>query len=330
MHTNRAKSAEVVRIASNQQILPPVLPGDADDVNTNMYGGNFYRSVTFELANYNPFRFGARVKYADEEWQGAAEEPDRTTTTADVPEKVTPLTWTYQPDRKVDIAIDVTSFKGSDDNSVDPFGEEFEIYIDAPMLKIDESRLTENKLNGTKLKADPSVPGRFIYTVDANRDSERQYGTDNVENRDNSSNVSQQGERKTLPFLTNSIVSAGDIVISSNEEQVVFYTKTFRATNEAIKGRAQYRDTGGVLHDVSPSAFVAFERTSDGSRIGVVTVKENGEYELRLRKEYDFTWNGTEVEFHYELNDRVYHASFNSLSALFDAQQTGVILEPEN
>jgi len=331
MHTNRAKSAEVVRIASNQQNLPPVLSKDADAADPSMYGGNFYRSVTFELANYNPFRFGARVKYAGGDWQGAKEEPDRTNTTADVPEKVTPLTWTYQPDRKVDIAIDVTSFKGSDDQSVDPFGEEFEIYIDAPMLKIDESRLADNKLNGTKLKADPSVPGRFIYTVDAKRDAERDFGTNDVVNRDDAAPADgQRGERKTLPFLTNTIVSAGDIVISSNEEQVVFYSKTFRATNEAIKGKMQYRDKSGTLHDVSASEFVAFERKSDGSRIGVVTVKDGGEYELRLRKEYDFTWTGTAVEFHYELNDQVYHASFNSLSALFAAQQTGVILEPEN
>lgn len=71
----------------------------------------------------------------------------------DIPEVVTPLVWTYQPEQEVDIAIDVTSFCGSDGNSVDPFGNEFEIYIDAPMLKIDENRLAANKLNGTKLKA---------------------------------------------------------------------------------------------------------------------------------------------------------------------------------
>ena len=57
MKTNRAKSAEVVRIASNQTGSPSALPGNggAD------YAGNSYRSVTFELANYNPFRFAARV-----------------------------------------------------------------------------------------------------------------------------------------------------------------------------------------------------------------------------------------------------------------------------
>ncbi|BDW75131.1 hypothetical protein BFINE_09260 [Bacteroides finegoldii DSM 17565] len=51
---------------------------------------------------------------------------------ADVPELLTPLKWTYEPGKPVDIAIDITSFAGSDDKSVDPFGEEFEIYIDAP------------------------------------------------------------------------------------------------------------------------------------------------------------------------------------------------------
>lgn len=50
------------------------------------------------------------------------------------------------------------------------------------MLKIDENRLAANKLNGTKLKADPAVPGRFIYTVEADREAERNYGTNAIEN----------------------------------------------------------------------------------------------------------------------------------------------------
>ena len=51
-------------------------------------------------------------------------------------EEETPLTRTYEPEQEVDISFDVTSFTGSDGKSVDPFGEEFEIYIDAPMLEI--------------------------------------------------------------------------------------------------------------------------------------------------------------------------------------------------
>lgn len=52
----------MVRIASNQPGNEAVLAADAGDM--GIYAGNSYRSVTFELANYNPFRFGARVKYA--------------------------------------------------------------------------------------------------------------------------------------------------------------------------------------------------------------------------------------------------------------------------
>ena len=36
---------------------------------------------------------------------------------------------------------------------------------------------------------------------------------------------SQKGERKKLPFKTKSAVSAGDIVVSSNNRQVVFFEK---------------------------------------------------------------------------------------------------------
>ena len=91
-------------------------------------------------------------------------------------EEETPLTWTYEPEQEVDISFDVTSFTGSDGKSVDPFGEEFEIYIDAPMLEIDDARLKEFNLDKNKLKADPSTEGRFIYTVEANREDERRYG----------------------------------------------------------------------------------------------------------------------------------------------------------
>lgn len=324
MKTNRAQSAEVIRIASNDNRYEPIL---SQDGTSGIYGGSSYRSITFELANYNPFRFGARVKHGSEEWQGAADEPDRTNTADDIPEKVTSLEWSYQPDQQVDIAIDVTSFVGSDSKSVDPFGEEFEIYIDAPMLRIDASRLAANKLNASKLKAHPTIPGRFVYTVDADRDKERVFGTDDVVNTDNTTpSVNQQGERKTLPFLVNSVVSAGDIVISSNESQVVYYAKTFRVSNSSITGTLKYKDANGVMQPVPQNAFVPFERVRNGSRIGAVTVNSNGTYELRLRKEYEFNWYADEVELHYTDNAGVvYHATYPSLSSLFSAPN--VVLE---
>ncbi len=336
MYTNRAKSEEVVRIASNLRTYPAVIENNANELGN--YIGNEYRSVTFELANYNPFRFGARVKYADGEWQGANEEPDRSGT-ADIPETVTPLIWTYRPDQKVDIAFDLTSFKGSDDKSVHPFKDEafevygstFEIYIDAPMLRIDETRLSDYKLNGDKLEAHPTIPGRFIYTASRDRDEERKFGTDDVVNKDETTPaVSQSGERKTLPFVTNTAVSAGDIVISSDREQVVFYSKTFRVTNSSITGKLQYYNEYGTPQNVSAGEFVAFERVSNNSRIGSVTVTTDGGYELRLRKEYAFNWYTDKVRFHYEKDGKVYHSQEGTLADLFGKQGEIIELSPEN
>lgn len=297
MKTNRAVSAEVVRISSNQQGSPSALP----DNYGAPYTGNSYRSVTFELANYNPFRFAARVNNEGSDMSGTT------------PEETTALSWTYEPEQDVNIALDVTSFAGTDGKSADPFGEEFEIYIDAPMLEIDEARLATVNLDGDKLKADPNVEGRFIYTVDASREVERNYGTGNAMKTDGISGVNQNGERKTLPFKTSSIVSAGDIVISSNKEKVVFFDKTFTVSNTPISGTLKYAGA-----NVPRNAFVSFERTRNNSRIGSVTVTSDGQYELRLRKEYTFNWYTDEVEFHYEDSDgNVYHKTYTSLAELF-------------
>lgn len=305
MKTNRAVSAEVVRISSNQQGSPSALPSN----NGATYTGNSYRSVTFELANYNPFRFAARVNDTG------------TDTSGDQEEVTTPLAWTYAPEQKVDIALDVTSFAGTDGKSADPFGEAFEIYIDAPMLEIDEARLAACNLNSTKLKVDPNVEGRFIYTVDADRETERPFGTGSAMKTDNTSGVDQTGERKTLPFKTSSIVSAGDIVISSNKEKVVFFDKTFKVSNTPISGTLKYAGA-----NVPRNAFVSFERTRNNSRIGSVTVTADGQYELRLRKEYTFNWYTDEVEFHYEDTDgNVYHKTYTNLAALFASPD--VVLE---
>ena len=323
MKSNRPKSAEVVRIASNVPGRDAVLSEDDNGVN-NEYGGNSHRSVTFELANYNPFRFGARLKYDNGSEQG--KEPDRVTNpNADVPELLTPLEWTYEPGKPVNIAIDITSFAGSDGKSVDPFGEEFEIYIDAPMLALGSNPGLDGKLY-------EASPGRFVYKVDADRDKERNYFPgSNVVNKDNTpdANVNQTGERKTLHFTTKSIVSAGDIVISSNEEKVVFYSKTFRVTNKSMGGNIYYEDESGSRQPIPSSAFVAFERVSNSSRIGAVTVTADGRYELRLRKEYTFDWYTNPVQFHYKLGGKVYHRTYESLSDLFD-NQGDVVLTLEN
>ena len=280
MKTNKARSAETVRIASNQKGSPAVL--DRNNGTDGLYRGNSYRSVILEIDNYDPFRFGATVA-----GQNTGNE----------------VSLTYVPYQPVDIEFDVTAFTASGGTRVDPFGEEFEIYIDAPMLEIDGSRLAQYRLDPDKLKEDPTTPGRFIYTVEATREAESAYGT---------------GERKTLPFRTASSVSSGDITISSNQEKVVFDTETFSVANAPISGTIQYR-AAEVLQNVPANGFVSFERTRNNSRIGSLTIVDrNGHYELRLRKEYEFNWYSDEVELRYEDDGgNVYTATYPNLNTLF-------------
>lgn len=322
LKSNRPESAEVIRIASNRVGIEAVLEEDADT--DGNYAGNAYRSVTFELANYNPFRFGARLNYNAKGWVG--KEPDRLTDpTADIQELVTPLEWDYEPGKNVEIAFDVTSFNGSDGKSVNPFGTEFEVFIDAPMLTLDGVVNT-----GLEGKLYEVSPGRFAYKVNADREKERGYGsTEGVVNKD-TTEVNQSGERKVLNFKVKDVVSAGDIVISSDNSKVVFYSKTFRVTNNSMKGKIQYQpQDGSPILDIEKDAFVAFERVVDGSRIGAVNITSAGNYELRLRKEYTFNWHTDKVQFHYEKGDVVYYKVYDSLSELFKSSDT-VVLNADN
>lgn len=318
MYTTKAKSAEVVRIASNLNTLPAVL--DKNNNAEGKYKGNTYRSVIFELANYNPFRFAAQVTYNNTAAVGY------TDATGDTAEPMDALEWDYEPGLPVDIEIDVTSFEGSDGKSADPFGEPFDIYIDAPMLEIDNARLGECKLTPEKLQAAPGVPGRFVYRVDANREQERAFGVAAAMKPDNTAGVDQAGERKKLPFKVKEAVSAGDITVSSDKEWVIYFDKTFRVSNRSITGTLRYRKADGTELDVPARTFVPFERVSNNSRIGAVTVPTNGTFDLRLRKEYEFNWNTDRVEFRCEIDGVTYRAEVASLAILSGDRH--VVLEP--
>ena len=106
----------------------------------------------------------------------------------------------------------------------------------------------------------------------------------------------------------------------------MFDTETFSVANTPISGTIQYRAEDG-LHYVPANGFVSFERTRNNSRIGSLTiVDKDGDYELRLRKEYTFNWYTDEVEFHYEDTDgNVYHKTYTNLAALFASPD--VVLE---
>ena len=312
MHTNSSRSEEVIRIASNPNGQPSV-------TGSGTCSGQQYRSVIFELGNYHPFSFAAQVGYGDTGMTGSVG-------TGATEEKTDMLTWSYVPYMPVDISFDITSFRGVDGKSVDPFGTEFEVYIDAPMLEL--GALPAN-LAG-KIKADPDVKGRFIYTVEADRDAERAYGSSAALLADQTG-ADQSGERKTIPFRVKDIVSAGDITISSQEDTVVFYKKTFRVQNESIRGRLQYQN--GSLSDVPAEAFVVLERMKTFNRIGTVTVSDlsdGSNMDIRLRSEYTYSWYNDPVKIQYARTSGsetvVYEKIFDSLDALYTAASAGPIV----
>ncbi len=315
--TTRAISAEPIRIASNEtaysywnltnHVIDPTKP----------YKGRTFRSRVFELYNFIPFRFAAEVDFDGTILGNYA---------SDATEKIE---FPYaEPNTPVNIGIDITSFASNPQQgalqqvrkSVDPFGEEFEIYIDAPMLEIDQAALTALNWAKTpsgieKLREDPNTPGRFIYTVDKNRNAERVYG--NVVNGDkvpvkvvdnttltwDSKEIAaekQIGERRILPFRTRDVITAGDIVISSNKEKVDFTTKTFTVSNPALKGFIE-TPTGPI----GAGEFVVVEKASDHSRIASMTITDvtgtgdnQQNYSLMLRPEYDFGWD-TQIKVSY-------------------------------
>ncbi len=325
--TSTAKSAETVRIASNETgktyIGANDVEGGLDAMGT--YYGRSFRSMVFELANYRPFRFGAMINFNNEEnYHGTTTMKDPTDLKKDVSDiregyiEVTDDVEFEFADvgTPVNVAFDVTSFRsdpsqgaGGDPVTVSPFGSPFEIYIDAPMLTLpnplptdwiwDDPVVNEAGQTVEKLRKDPVVPGRFIYTVDASREAERAYGSMSVLFTDTASNMTegntngQTNERRVLPFVTNSIVTAGDIVISSNVDQAVFYQKAFHVKNPSHVGTISVKNDTGGSTEVEAGEFVAVELDSDHTRIASLTVTSKGQYELRLRKEYEFYWTST-------------------------------------
>ena len=345
MLTNSTNNKDVVRVASNNthsQFIFETGP-DKEIYGDALYKGNEYRSVIFDVAHYRPFRFAAQVQVADENGNNAETTPEASELLSnefhgDQEENVDEVMLSYKPGQKVDILLDITSFRGSDNRSVHPFGqifgEEFEVYIDAPMLEIDQDRLGKYNLTPDKLRQDPSKPGRFIYTVSKKREDERAFGYAPAHNKDLAKSryddyggvvppdkmpeggIDQTGERKCLPFKKTSITSKGDISITSNKDKVVFWDKTFKVKTQHLKGILKYKDEKGNVNYVPDDAFVAFVRLRTNARIGVVTLNEAagkaGWFELNLRDEYRFGWTDDPIDFYYKNKDtgKVYNYNY--------------------
>ena len=294
----------------------------------------------FELSTYHPFHFSAQVKAGSETFGDVV--------TGKTENLVSDVMLSYVPGQSVNIEFDVTSFKSNIENetdanqlSVDPFGTAFDIYIDAPMLELDETAAASLMTSG-KIRKDPNIPGRVIYTVDADRETERTYFPSTtalsadgavLDLFRNPTTVNQTGERKVIPFKTKKIVSAGDITISSDEDKVVYYKKNFKVQNASITGKLQFRKDGTTVTNIPAGAFVPFETTSSYNRIGTVAVEgTDGSFELRLRSEYEYLWETGNVKFQYtDENGIIYEKTFTSLASLYSTLNTNevVILEKQ-
>lgn len=336
MVTNTPRSAEVVRIASNPAGSISVVP-DRKSAGI-LCQSAAYRSSIFELANFHPFHFSATVKSND--MASAA----GTIITGENPEVVDYVELSYLPEQQVNIEFDVTSFTSTirgvngngdtiilpddEQESVDPFGTAFDIYIDAPMLELDK---TSELYTSGKVSEHPTIEGRYIYHVAASRDAERS-GTLAAAVSDSKTTESQIGERKSIPFKTKSIVSAGDITISSDESKVVYYQKNFKVQNASMTGVLRYRASDGVK-EIPAGSFVPFEVLPTYNRIGTISVGDAGAFELRLRSEYEYTWNLDQVKLQFTDSEKnIYEKTFDSLSALYISLSNGdaVILEPQS
>ena len=343
METNKANSSEIVRIASNQIDSPSI-----KDTEKTYYGPT-YRSVTFEMSTYRPFRFAAQVngagEYVDDSGLAQNDKP--------VAETVSNVTLPYSAESTVDVSFDVTSFKAADDTSVDPFGTGFEIYIDAPMLKLvagDNPAIEGAAVAMFEKNADGSLPsnvphfpklqdlgdGRFVYRVDPDRTVEAGFWNSSPP-LISDDKASQAGERKTIRFRTNSIVSSGDITISSDQEQVVYHSKTFKLSNTPMTGEILYKDSEGATPKPLPAnQFVSFSRLYDGSRIGSMLIGADGNYTLRLRREYEFYWRNDPIELVAHVDDGnpatddYYYAQIQDLETLSESSQIVLVRAGDN
>ncbi len=342
MQTNRAKCAEVVRISSNQPSAKAaflttitssgIYDTNSSDANTYANKGTSdietygYRSFVFELANYRPYRFEASVTGVQ-----TPNNIDHDTESTE-PEAIDDVLWSYEPNQEIDIQFDITDFKAADGTEVHPFGQEFEIYIKAPMLE----KSANSGLNDDKFHYD-NTKECFVYKVASTRNGEK---SGELTTQHYTEDRRKSGERKSLKFTTKDIVSEGQITISSNQEQVVYQSKTFNVQNTPITGKITYSEEYSEEQKPLPSkAFVSFTRVNNSSRIGSIVVSNDGSsstFELRLRKEYEFSWQNDEVQLYYSVpQDNIveydktykvtnyYTANYSSLSALYAAMAGG-------
>lgn len=171
---------------------------------------------------------------------------------------------------EVDLRFQLQRLTGSDGVEYSPSDREFTCYIEAPMLRLPDHHAS----NVTEVET-----GLFACTIPA--------GTPVGEIR--------------IPFLRRSIVSEGTIRIYTDPSQIRFEEESIVVENRLLSGAMSYRLQDGSRRPVPREAFVVFERLSDGTRVGSLTIPADGRYALRLRSEYAYTWTQTPMRIYYRV-----------------------------
>ena len=87
------------------------------------------------------------------------------------------------------------------------------------------------------------------------------------------------------------VVSIGEIKLSTNSEQILYFEKCFSISNKSIEGSITYGATASSQRAMPKDSFVVLQRVSDGARVGSFTIDSDGHYLLRLRNEYEINWD---------------------------------------
>ena len=227
-----------------------------------------FTSITFELANYRAFEFDAKVNGESEA-----------------------ATIIYDPTQDIEVAFDVTSFTGADGADVDPFGTAFDIYIDAPMLKLGSNDAYAGKIEDLG-------NGRFVYHVDADRAVEDTYGTNG---------------RKTIVFKPVNVVCEGNVTISAEPEMVVFTSKTIKLSNSPIVGSIKY---GESENPVGVGYNVSFYDKATSKRIYTSTINVAGQYEFYVDKDRELDWDNGAITVFVQVGGKYYTAEVENLRTL--------------
>ena len=126
-------------------------------------------------------------------------------------------------------------------------------------------------------------------------------------------------------------MSLGEITLSTNEEQILYYDKTFSVTNKSIEGAITF-GTEGNQQAMPKDAFVVLQRVSDGARVGSFTIDRDGHFLLRLRSEYTINWDLDEYKVDYTDTaggGRVYVSNIIKLQSLMTATPTIELMRSE-